>query len=275
MSSAKCRPPCLDLNVITDELIVWPLIVDNTASTKQSTTAPCGILCDIIDNTGNSILGQVFRGPFETDTVIQWPLDDVRATRVRLIYLSSEHLRGLRFELYGRQNGTHHSGVTGTLWRLRVIVWSSACSGKHQTNYQSSSLLDLCEWKPLVAGSRGFPPRGPLMQKAFPRHAVLIFMLMNKYWIYSHRLTLISAWISNYSHYICGIKLITIHDFQCWSLWMNRSFLSDTLMGMSFRHARAVMHAGIANYLFSLKSVSGKSFPTFLVHAQPAILCIW
>ena len=41
------------------------------------------------------------------------------------------------------------------------------------------------------------------------------------------------------------------------------------------RHARAVMHVGIANYRFPLKSVAGKTFPAFPVHAQPAILCIW
>ena len=41
------------------------------------------------------------------------------------------------------------------------------------------------------------------------------------------------------------------------------------------RDARAVMHAGIANWRFPLKSVAGKTFPTFPVHAQPAILRIW
>ena len=39
------------------------------------------------------------------------------------------------------------------------------------------------------------------------------------------------------------------------------------------RDARAVMHAGIANYLFPWKSVAGKT--AFPVHAQPAILLIW
>ena len=38
------------------------------------------------------------------------------------------------------------------------------------------------------------------------------------------------------------------------------------------RHARAVMHAGIANPRFPLKSVAGKTFPAFLAHAQPKIL---
>ena len=41
------------------------------------------------------------------------------------------------------------------------------------------------------------------------------------------------------------------------------------------RDARAVMHAGIANWRFPLKSVARKTFPTFPVHAQPAILRIW
>ena len=40
-------------------------------------------------------------------------------------------------------------------------------------------------------------------------------------------------------------------------------------------HARAVMHAGIANSRFSLKSVAGKTFLTFPAHARPAVLCIW
>ena len=39
--------------------------------------------------------------------------------------------------------------------------------------------------------------------------------------------------------------------------------------------ARAVMHAGIANYQFPLQPVAGKTFPASPVHAQPAILRIW
>ena len=41
------------------------------------------------------------------------------------------------------------------------------------------------------------------------------------------------------------------------------------------RDARAVMHAGVANYWFTLKSMAGKTFPAFPAHAQPAILRIW
>ena len=41
------------------------------------------------------------------------------------------------------------------------------------------------------------------------------------------------------------------------------------------RDARAVMHAGIANWRFHLNSVVGKTFPAFPAHAQPAILGIW
>ena len=41
------------------------------------------------------------------------------------------------------------------------------------------------------------------------------------------------------------------------------------------RDARAVMHAGIANWQYSLKSVAGKTFPAFPAHAQPANLHIW
>ena len=41
------------------------------------------------------------------------------------------------------------------------------------------------------------------------------------------------------------------------------------------RDARAVMHAGIANWRFPLTSVAGKTFPAFPAHAQPAILRIW
>ena len=37
------------------------------------------------------------------------------------------------------------------------------------------------------------------------------------------------------------------------------------------RHACAVMHVGIANWRFPLKSVAGKTFPTFPVHAQPTM----
>ena len=40
------------------------------------------------------------------------------------------------------------------------------------------------------------------------------------------------------------------------------------------RDARAVMHAGITNWWFPLKSVAGKSFPAFPAHTQPAILRI-
>ena len=40
------------------------------------------------------------------------------------------------------------------------------------------------------------------------------------------------------------------------------------------RDACAVMHAGIANQRFPLKSVAGKTFPAFLAHVQPAILRI-
>ena len=41
------------------------------------------------------------------------------------------------------------------------------------------------------------------------------------------------------------------------------------------RDARAVMHVGIANLRFPLKSVAGKTFPAIPAHAQPAILRIW
>ena len=39
--------------------------------------------------------------------------------------------------------------------------------------------------------------------------------------------------------------------------------------------ARAVMHAGILNQRFPLKSVAGKTLSAFPAHAQPAILRIW
>ena len=39
--------------------------------------------------------------------------------------------------------------------------------------------------------------------------------------------------------------------------------------------ARAVMHAGIANQRFPLKSVAGKMFPASPAHVQTAILRIW
>ena len=35
------------------------------------------------------------------------------------------------------------------------------------------------------------------------------------------------------------------------------------------------MHAGVANKRFPFKSVAGKTFPAFPVHAQPAILRLW
>ena len=40
-------------------------------------------------------------------------------------------------------------------------------------------------------------------------------------------------------------------------------------------HARAVMHAGIANLGFPVKSVAGKTLPVFPANARPTILCIW
>ena len=40
-------------------------------------------------------------------------------------------------------------------------------------------------------------------------------------------------------------------------------------------HARAVVHAGIANPRFPLKAVAGKTFPAFPAHAKPTILRIW
>ena len=48
--------------------------------------------------------------------------------------------------------------------------------------------------------------------------------------------------------------------------------------GLASRHvraARAVMHAGIANWWVPLKSVAGKTFQAFPAHVQPAILRIW
>ena len=41
------------------------------------------------------------------------------------------------------------------------------------------------------------------------------------------------------------------------------------------RDARTVLHAGIANQRFALKSMAGKTFPAFPAHAHPAILRIW
>ena len=41
------------------------------------------------------------------------------------------------------------------------------------------------------------------------------------------------------------------------------------------RDSRAVMHAGVTNYRFHLKSVVGKTLPVFPAHAQPVILRIW
>ena len=41
------------------------------------------------------------------------------------------------------------------------------------------------------------------------------------------------------------------------------------------RHARALMHVGIASQQFPLKSEAGKTFPAFPAHAQPAIVRIW
>ena len=40
-------------------------------------------------------------------------------------------------------------------------------------------------------------------------------------------------------------------------------------------HGTCVMHVGIANKRFALKSVAGETFPAFPAHAQPAILRIW
>ena len=36
-----------------------------------------------------------------------------------------------------------------------------------------------------------------------------------------------------------------------------------------------MMHAGITNQWFRLKSVVGETFPASMAHAQPAILRIW
>ena len=41
------------------------------------------------------------------------------------------------------------------------------------------------------------------------------------------------------------------------------------------RHARAVIHVGMVNQWFPLKSLLGKTFPVFPAHAQPAILRVW
>ena len=49
----------------------------------------------------------------------------------------------------------------------------------------------------------------------------------------------------------------------------------DMHHGTCVTHARTVMHAGVANLRFPLKSVAGKTFPAFPAHAQPAILRIW
>ena len=52
--------------------------------------------------------------------------------------------------------------------------------------------------------------------------------------------------------------------------------LSLRVSDLDIHHdARAVMHVGIANQRFPLKSVARKTFPTFPAHAQPALLRIW
>ena len=48
----------------------------------------------------------------------------------------------------------------------------------------------------------------------------------------------------------------------------------DMLHG-TYGHARATIHARIANPRLPLKAVVGKTLPAFPAHAQPAILRIW
>ena len=53
--------------------------------------------------------------------------------------------------------------------------------------------------------------------------------------------------------------------------------MNNIVMGflLDIDDARVVMHVGIANPRYPLKSAAGKTFPAFPAHAQPVILRIW
>ena len=66
----------------------------------------------------------------------------------------------------------------------------------------------------------------------------------------------------------CGLVIPAWITARAWPLSDKKpvDFLSDS------GHVRAMMHTGIANCQFPLKSMAGKMFP---VHAQPGNLRIW
>ena len=69
----------------------------------------------------------------------------------------------------------------------------------------------------------------------------------------------------------CGLRMRR----ECRERFPRHRGLAIRRASRHVRDACAVMHAGIANQQFPFKSVAGKTFPAFLAHAQPAILCVW
>ena len=69
----------------------------------------------------------------------------------------------------------------------------------------------------------------------------------------------------------CGLRMRR----ECWERFLSNRRLAIPTCITHVRDARALIHAGIANLRFPLKSVAGKTFPAFPAHVQLAILRIW
>ena len=79
-----------------------------------------------------------------------------------------------------------------------------------------------------------------------------------------------------------GTLLVTWASYQirkiadAHALGMPGSFSPPSqISNPDMRDARVVMHAGIANQQYPLKSAAGQMFPAFPAHAQPKVLRIW
>ena len=63
---------------------------------------------------------------------------------------------------------------------------------------------------------------------------------------------------------------MTFHEID-WSEIYEASTTNNAFLVSHERYTRAVMHAGMANWRFPLKSMAGKTFPAFPAHAERAI----
>ena len=114
-------------------------------------------------------------------------------------------------------------------------------------------------------------------------HTIVFSLMSSKVWIYIPISTSVPAMrglcLIEKQTQLASCQICKIAGCACAG---NAGNVFPTTVGWWSRHAswhvrdaRAVMHAGIANWRFHLKSVVGKTFLAFPAHAQPAILGIW